>query len=74
MQPRDGLIRNRWVMLAIVIMISPQTLFTDWLTMHTHFHSAPLDAPTRGRIPAFGGTLLVIGELEMRSARKLEPR
>jgi magnesium-transporting ATPase (P-type) len=67
----DGLTGNRWVLLAIVIMIGLQMLFTYWPTMHTLFHSAPLDAPTWGRILVFGGMLFVIVELEKRIARNL---
>ncbi len=67
----DGLTGNRWVLLAIVIMIGLQMLFTYWPTMHTLFHSAPLDAPTWGRILVFGGVLFFIVELEKRIARNM---
>ena len=66
---RDGLTGNRWVLLAIVIMIGLQMLFTYWPTMHTLFHTAPLDVFTWIRILVFGAALFVIVELEKRVAR-----
>ena len=67
----DGLTGNRWVLLAIALLLALQMAFTYWPAMQTLFHTAPLDAPAWGRILVFGLALFAIVELEKGVVRRL---
>ncbi len=70
----DGLTGNHWVLVAIVLLLGLQLLFTYWPVMHALFQTAPLDVDAWGRILAFGLALLVIVELEKWILRGRRPR
>jgi magnesium-transporting ATPase (P-type) len=60
----EGLTGNRYVLIAIAILIGLQVLFTYWPVMQALFHTAALDAAAWGRILAFGLAVFAIIELE----------
>jgi magnesium-transporting ATPase (P-type) len=66
----DGLTGNRYVLIAIAVLLTLQALFTYWPAMHVLFHTAPLDAPSWGRILLFGLALFVIVEMEKMIVRR----
>ena len=66
----DGLFGNRWVLVAIVILLGLQMLFTYQSTMQTLFQTAPLDAAAWGRIVLFGVAVLGVIELEKAVVRR----
>ena len=67
----DGLTGNRWVLIAIAVLLALQGLFTYAPVMQTLFHTAGLDAATWGRIVLFGVALFLVIELEKRIVRGL---
>jgi magnesium-transporting ATPase (P-type) len=60
----DGFTGNRWVLVAIAILLALQLLFTYAPIMHKLFQTAPLDAATWGWIVLFGMLVFVVVELE----------
>jgi magnesium-transporting ATPase (P-type) len=70
----DGLVGNRYVLIAIAILISLQVMFTYLPAMQTLFHTAPLDAPSWGRILLFGLAVFVIVEVEKKVVRHWQGR
>ncbi len=61
---REGFFGNRYVLLAIGLLIVCQLLFTYAPAMQTLFGTEGLDAATWGRIVAFGGGVLLVVEAE----------
>ncbi len=70
----DGLFGNRYVIIAIAILLGLQVLFTYLPAMQTLFHTAPLDAPTWGRILLFGLAVFAIVEVEKKVVRHWQRR
>jgi len=70
----DGLVGNRYVLIAIAILLGLQVMFTYLPAMQTLFHTAPLDAPTWGRILLFGLAVFVIVEVEKKVVRHWQGR
>ncbi len=60
----DGLFGNRWVLVAIGILLGLQMLFTYQPHMQALFKTAPLDAQAWGLIVLFGMLVFVVVELE----------
>ncbi|MGB5199991.1 MAG: HAD-IC family P-type ATPase, partial [Sedimenticolaceae bacterium] len=61
---RAGLLGNRYVLIAIVLVVGFQQLFTYLPLMQTFFGTAAIDAAAWARILAFGLTLFALVELE----------
>ena len=70
----DGLTGNRYVLLAILVLIGLQWLFTYQPTLQMLFHTAPLDGAAWGRILAFGLFVLLAVELEKALVSRLGRR
>jgi magnesium-transporting ATPase (P-type) len=70
----DGLTGNRYVLLAILVLIGLQWLFTYQPTLQTLFHTAALDWAAWGPILAFGLGVLLVVELEKALVRYLRRR
>jgi magnesium-transporting ATPase (P-type) len=70
----DGLTGNRYVLLAILVLIGLQLLFTYQPTLQALFHTAALDWAAWGRILAFGLGVLLVVELEKALVRHLGRR
>ncbi len=68
---RSGLFGNRYVIVAVVVLIVFQLLFTYLPVMHTLFGTAPLDAATWLSIIAVGSSVLFLVELEKAAVRRL---
>jgi magnesium-transporting ATPase (P-type) len=66
-----GLTGNRWVLLAIAILVVVQLPFTYWPVMQPLFQTAPLDGAAWGRILAFGVAVFVAVEVEKAVVRRL---
>jgi magnesium-transporting ATPase (P-type) len=71
---RDGLLGSRYVLLAILVLIGLQLLFTYQPIMQRLFHTAALDWAAWARILAFGFAVLLLVELEKALIRRLERR
>jgi magnesium-transporting ATPase (P-type) len=67
----DGLTGNRYVLLAILVLIGLQWLFTYQPTLQALFHTADLDGAVWGRILAFGFAVLLLVELEKVVVRRI---
>jgi len=61
---REGLLGNRYVLLAVGLLLILQLLFTYWPVMQQLFGTAGLNAATWGRIVAFSLFLFVAIECE----------
>nr|MBS0022276.1 cation-transporting P-type ATPase [Gammaproteobacteria bacterium] len=70
----DGLLGSRSVLLAILVLIGLQLLFTYQPSMQTLFHTAALDWAAWGRILTFGCAVLLLVELEKAFIRHLARR
>jgi magnesium-transporting ATPase (P-type) len=70
----DGLTGNRVVLLAILVLIGLQWLFTYQPTLQALFHTAALDWAAWGRILTFGLGVLLVVELEKALVRHLQRR
>lgn len=70
----DGLLGSRSVLLAILVLIGLQLLFTYQPSMQTLFHTAALDWAAWGRILTFGCAVLLLVELEKAFIRHLGRR
>ena len=70
---REGLLGNRYALLAVSLLALVQLGFTYLPLMQRLFGSAPLDAPAWWRVAAFGGALFVIVELEKKVLRRNHP-
>ena len=68
---REGLCGNRYVLLAIALLLAAQMLFTYLPAFQTLFRTEALDAAAWGRIFAFGVMVLLIVELEKVFIRRL---
>ncbi|MGK0673987.1 MAG: cation-transporting P-type ATPase [Halothiobacillaceae bacterium] len=66
-----GFTGNRWVLLAIGVLLLLQLAFTYVPWMQTLFHTAALDAATWVRILAFGVFVLLMVEVEKAVVRRL---
>ena len=60
----SGFTGNRWVLLAIAVLVGLQLSFTYWAPMQALFHTAPLDWAAWGRILAFGLMVFLLVEAE----------
>ena len=67
----DGLAGNRWVLVAIAVLIVLQLLFTHAPFMQTLFQTAPLSGETWGFIALFGVLVFFVVELEKFGLRAL---
>ena len=67
----EGLTGNRWVWIAIGMLLLLQLVFTYVPVMQTLFHTAALDLAAWGRILAFGLFVLLAVELEKAVVRRL---
>jgi magnesium-transporting ATPase (P-type) len=70
----EGLTGNRYIWIAIGVLLILQLAFTYLPVMQTLFHTAALDAAAWGRILAFGACVLLAVELEKAVVRRLRPR
>ncbi len=70
----EGLTGNRYVWIAIGVLLALQLAFTYVPAMQTLFHTAALDAAAWGRILAFGACVLLAVELEKALLRRLRRR
>ncbi|MGD8957680.1 MAG: cation-transporting P-type ATPase [Chromatiaceae bacterium] len=61
---RNGLLGNRYVLIAIVLVVGFQMLFTYLPLMQTFFGTAAIDAAAWARILVFGLALFMLVELE----------
>jgi magnesium-transporting ATPase (P-type) len=61
---REGLTGNRYILIAIVLLLASQAVFTYVPLMHTLFGTAALDAITWLRIVGFGIIVLLAVEAE----------
>ncbi|MBM4182459.1 MAG: cation transporting ATPase C-terminal domain-containing protein, partial [Betaproteobacteria bacterium] len=61
---RSGFTGNRWVLVAIAILLGLQALFTYWPPMQGLFRTAALDAASWGHILIFGVLVFFAVELE----------
>ncbi|AKH22296.1 carbonate dehydratase [Sedimenticola thiotaurini] len=61
---RKGLLGNRYVLIAVLIVSIFQLLYTYLPVMQLFFHSAPLDSDAWLRILAAGATLFFVVEIE----------
>ncbi|KAF0103373.1 MAG: pma1 [bacterium] len=67
---RSGFTGNRWVLVAIAILLGLQALFTYWPPMQGLFRTAALDAATWGNILIFGLLVFFAVELEKAAFRR----
>ena len=67
----DGIFGNRYVLLAIAILIPVQLAFTYWPVMQGLFGTVALDAAAWARIVVFGLILFIIVELEKTVVRRV---
>jgi len=70
----EGLFGSRYVLFAIVVLLTLQVLFTYQPTMQTLFHTAPLDAAAWVGIVVFGVGVLLVVEVEKMVARRIGSR
>ncbi len=70
----EGLTGNRYVWIAIGVLLLLQLAFTYVPWMQTLFHTAALDTAAWGRILAFGVFVLLAVELEKTVVRRLRGR
>ena len=70
----EGLTGNRYVWIAIGVLLQLQLAFTYAPVMQTLFHTAALDLAAWGRILAFGVFVLLAVELEKAVVRHLRGR
>ena len=68
----EGLLGNRWVLVASGILLVFQMLFTYLPTVQALFGTAGLDASAWARIAMFGAVLFVIMEAEKAVVRKID--
>jgi magnesium-transporting ATPase (P-type) len=66
----SGFTGNRWVLVAIALLVGLQLLFTYWPVMQALFHTAALDWAAWGRILLFGGVLFLLVEGEKHWLRR----
>jgi magnesium-transporting ATPase (P-type) len=71
---RAGLLGNRYVLIAIVLVVGFQLMFTYLPLMQTFFGTAPIDAAAWARILVFGLALFTLVELEKALLRWLGGR
>jgi magnesium-transporting ATPase (P-type) len=69
----EGLTGNRWVPIAIVLVLFFQLLFTYLPLMQTFFHTATIGAEAWLRIFAAGGAVFAAVELEKWAVRRRSP-
>jgi magnesium-transporting ATPase (P-type) len=60
----NGLFGSRKVLIAVLVLLGVQVIFTYWPPMQTLFGTATLDAAAWLRILLFGVTIFAIVELE----------
>jgi magnesium-transporting ATPase (P-type) len=70
----EGFTGNRYVLLAIAVLLALQLAFTYVPLMQTLFHTAALDLAAWGRILLFGVLVLLLVEAEKAVMRRLMPR
>ncbi len=68
----EGLLGNRFVLLAVGVLVVFQLLFTYVPTMQTLFGTAALDAAAWARVVAFGAVLMLVVEAEKAAIRRLQ--
>ena len=68
---REGMLGNRYVLLAIGLLLGLQLLFTYLPVMQSLFGTAALDAAAWSRIVAFAGAVFVFMELEKAVLRRI---
>jgi magnesium-transporting ATPase (P-type) len=68
----DGILGNKYALLAVVVVVAFQLLFTYLPLMHVFFHSASIDIYAWMRILAAGALVFVAVEIEKWSVRRLE--
>ncbi len=68
---RDALVGIRPTLVAVVLVVAAQLLFTYWPTMQFLFHSAPVDAATWLAVIAVGLVVLAAVEIEKVILRRM---